>query len=99
MIPQHVQNTHGGERHAKQVGTLSQGCYDKQATVAATVNTQAGTACISLFDQILSCGNEIIEDVLLVGERAGLVPGLAILAAAAQVGLCIHSAHLEPCEY
>ena len=37
-------------------------------------------------DQPLGRGDEVVEDVLLLELRAGLVPGLAVLAAAADVG-------------
>ena len=48
-----------------------------------------------LGDQVLGRGDEVVEDVLLVAEHAGLVPGLAVLAAAAQVGHRVDAAALE----
>ena len=41
-------------------------------------------------------GDEIVEHVLLPELRAGLVPVLAVFAAAAQVGHGVDAAHLEP---
>ena len=47
-------------------------------------------------DQPLGRRDEVVEHVLLVQLGAGLVPLLAILAAAAQVGHGEHAAHLHP---
>ena len=46
--------------------------------------------------QILCGGDEIVEDVLLVGLHAGLVPRTAVLPAAAQIGDRVDAAHLYP---
>src|SRR5207249_3034857 len=43
-------------------------------------------------------GGEVVEDVLLVLAHAGPVPGLALLAAAAQVGDRVDAAALDPGE-
>ena len=51
-----------------------------------------------LGDEPLGGRNEIIKDVLLLELRARLVPGLAVLAAAAEVRLGIDAAHLHPCQ-
>ena len=40
--------------------------------------------------------DEVVEHVLLLQLRAGAVPRLAVLAAAAQVGDGEHAAHLQP---
>src|SRR6185437_8190187 len=42
---------------------------------------------------------KVIEDVLLALERARFVPDLAVLAPAAQVGLRVNAAHLQPREH
>ena len=47
-------------------------------------------------DEPLGGGDEVVEDVLLLELRARLVPGLAVFAAAAQVGLGVDAAHLQP---
>ena len=51
---------------------------------------------VFLLDQILGRGREIIEHVLFVRQIAGLVPFLAELAAAADVGDDIDPAAIEP---
>src|SRR5262249_44280850 len=50
---------------------------------------------VLLIDEPLHGGEEVVEDVLLLGEHAGLVPALAVLAAAAQVGDGEHAAALQ----
>ena len=45
-------------------------------------------------DQVFGAGDEIVEDVLLVRQDAGLVPVLAVFPAAAQVGHRQHPAHV-----
>ena len=49
-----------------------------------------------LLDQIFGGGREIIEDVLLLRQVAGLVPFLAELAPAADVGHDVDAAAIEP---
>ena len=49
-----------------------------------------------LGDQIFAGGDEIVERMLLFGAAAGIVPGLAIFAAAAQVRDREHAAHVDP---
>src|SRR5262249_35331403 len=51
-----------------------------------------------LADQVLSRGDEVVEDVLLVRLGAGLVPVLAVLAAAAQVCHRVDTAQLQPAD-
>ena len=46
-------------------------------------------------DEVLRRRDEIVEDVLLLVEHAGAVPGLAVLAAAAQVRQREHAAGVE----
>ena len=47
-------------------------------------------------DEPLGGGDEVVENVLFLEFRAGLVPSLAIFAAAAEVGLGEDAAHLHP---
>lgn len=47
-------------------------------------------------DQIFSCGNEIIKDVLFVGFHAAFMPFAAIFTAATQMRLGIDAAHFHP---
>ena len=47
-------------------------------------------------DEPLGGGDEVVEDVLFFQLDAGLVPGFAVLAAAAEAGLGVDAAHLHP---
>ncbi len=47
-------------------------------------------------DEILGRAGKVVEDILLVLKHRGLVPGLAIFVAAAQVGQCEESTLLHP---
>ena len=53
---------------------------------------------VLLRDEPLGRGDEVVEDVLLLLEHPGLVPGVAVLAAAAQVRQGVDAARLEPGE-
>ena len=50
----------------------------------------------ALGDEVVGHGGEVVEDVLLALEAAGVVPGRAVLAAAAQVGDRQHATGREP---
>ena len=71
---------------------------DEQAAVAAAADGELVGTGVFLGDQPFGGGDEIVEHVLLLCLRAGLVPLVAILAAAAQVGDRIDAAHLHPDE-
>ena len=75
-----------GSARAEEVGPLGQARADEQAAVAAAADRQAGRARVAVGDEPLGGGDEVVEHVLLVGLHPGLVPVLAVLAAAAQVG-------------
>ncbi len=49
-----------------------------------------------LVNQVLGAGDEVVEDILFVGEVSGLMPLFAILASAAQIGDDIYAALVEP---
>ena len=68
----------------------------KQAAVGAALHRQLGRLGVAFLAQPLGDGDAIVEDVLLFELGAGPVPFLAVLAAAAEAGLHIHAAHLEP---
>ena len=69
-----------------QVGPLGQGRPDEQAAVGAAVDGESIAAGETLGDEPVGGGVEVVEDVLLVGPIAGVVPRLAVLDAAAQAG-------------
>src|SRR5476649_1955691 len=51
---------------------------------------------VALLDQVLRGGDEVVEDSLLLLAHAGMVPSLAVLRAAAQVGYRVDAARIEP---
>ena len=93
---QHIQHAHRGDHRAKQVGALGQAGAGQQPAVGAAFDRQARGARIAVCDQPFARGDKVIKDVLLVVQFAGVVPGFAVLAPAAQVGLSKHPTHLHP---
>ena len=67
----------------------------EQAAVRAALDRQVLGRGPALLDQPLGRGDEVVEDVLLLAEHAGLVPVLAVLAAAAQVRDRVDAAALQ----
>ena len=84
MEADHVQQGHGADHRLEQVGTLGhRGTHEQPAIRAAPDHHSLGRGDLRR-DEPLGRGDEVVEDVLLVAQHAGLVPGLAQLAAAAQ---------------
>ena len=83
---EHVHDADGGQGGAEEVGALGHAGADEQAAVAAAADGELGALVYLFGDQPLGGGDEVVEDVLLVQLGAGLVPVLAVLAAAAEVG-------------
>ncbi|HZL20961.1 MAG TPA: hypothetical protein VFG23_24720 [Polyangia bacterium] len=84
VVAEHVQQRHGADHRAKQVGPLGERRADQQAAVRAARDCQPLGAGHPLLDQPARGRDEIVEDVLLVGQHARPMPGLAVLAATAQ---------------
>ena len=93
---QHVHDADGGQTGAEQVRPLRHGGADEQTAVAAALDGELVRPRVLVVDEPLRRGDEIVEDVLLAQLGAGLVPLLAVLAAAAQIGLRVHAAQLQP---
>src|SRR5919199_2296952 len=96
MEAQHVEHAHRCDAGAEKLRPLRQAGADEQPTVAAATDCELRRPGIALPDQPFGYCDEVVEDVLFVGLHPGLVPGCAVLAAAAQVYLCEHAAHLHP---
>src|SRR5262249_13881924 len=71
-------------------------CTDQQPAVRSSANDEPLPAGIARRLQILGRGDEIVEYVLLLLAHARMVPGLAVLAASAQVRNREDTALLEP---
>ena len=93
---QHVHHADRRQRHRGQVGPLGDRRADQQAAVAAAVQRELPVRRDALGDQVVGDRGEVVEDVLLALEPARVVPGGAVLAAAAQVRDRQHAAGREP---
>ena len=69
-----------------ELGVLREHRAHQQAAVAAALDRELRRASVAALDQVPQHGGEVVEHVLLLRQVAGLVPRLAVLAAAAQVG-------------
>ena len=77
------------------LGMLDQRRAHQQPAVAAADDRQLLARRVLPLDQVLEHRGEIVEHVLLLREIAVQVPGLAVLAAAADVGDRDHEAVVE----
>ena len=93
---EHVVDADERDHGPEQLRALRQNSAHEQAAVAAAHDGQLVRVGVLLVDQVLGAGNEVVEDVLLLGEVAGPVPILAELAAAAEVGDGVDAALLQP---
>ncbi len=88
-----------GSAHAEEVGPL---VHAPRRPAARRWSRPRSPACAGdvyrSCDQPLGRGDEVVEDVLLLQLRARLVPRLAVLAAAAEVGHRVDAAQLHPGE-
>ena len=83
----------------EELGALRDRGADEEAAVRAAADGRGARGDVHLsFDEVLGRGDEVVEDVLLLEEHPGLVPLLAVLAAAAQVRDRVDAAALEPRE-
>src|ERR1700730_14806641 len=69
----------------------------EQAAIAAALDSELVSVGIFVIDQVARAGSKIVEDILLFRQIASLVPGLAVFAAAAQVGNHKHEAMVQQC--
>ena len=96
VVAQHVQQRHlhhGGVDHLRM---LVEHDAHQQAAIGAAHDAEPARAGDAARHEILLDGVEIVVDDLAIGAQAGLVPGGAELAAAADVGEHIDAAALEP---
>ena len=96
VVAQHVHDTHFRDGHGEEVGTLVHDRAHEQTAVGTAHHRKLFLAGVALCNQELSRSNTVVENVLLLQLRTGLVPLLAILATAAKVGHSIHTTLLQP---
>src|ERR1043166_5786884 len=82
---EHVVDADVRDDHLKKFGMLREGGSHEEATVAGAFDGELFATSIIRTNQEPGASDEVIENILLVGEIAGSVPFLAVLAAAAQV--------------
>src|SRR6185437_16976352 len=70
----------------------------EQAAGAATFGRYSRGISVTLVEQVMRGGNEIGEGVALVHETSGVVPGLANVSAAADVGVGEDESAIEEAE-
>ena len=96
VVAEHIHNAHLRDGHRKEVGTLVHDCADEQAAVGTALQGQLLLARIFLVDEVFRRRDAVVEYVLLLHLGTGLVPFLAVFAAAAQVHDSQHAALLQP---
>src|SRR5438309_457435 len=82
--------------HASEFGMLGEEGAHEQTAVAGAFDGEFAGLSVAGVDEVFSASGEVVEDILLFGQVAGLVPFLTELAAAAQVGDDINAALIEP---
>src|SRR5205085_3016677 len=92
----HVEQRVANPNRSEQIRTLCERGAHQQATIGAAANGETRGRSVLLCDQVLGGGEEIVKDVLLLLEHARPVPGFAVFASTAQVGLRIEAALLHP---
>ena len=93
---QHIVDADEGNHGAKELRALGKVCAHEQPAIAAAHDGQMRRGGVFVVNQVLSAGDEVVEDILFVGEVSGLVPLFAILASAAQNGRDEDAALVEP---
>ena len=95
---EHVHHADGGDGGAEELGSLVQDGADEKPSVRAAADRELLLLRVAFLDEELGRRDEVVEDVLFVVERSRLVPFLAVLAAAPEVGLRVDTAELQPDE-
>ena len=94
IVAQHIQHTYCRKAYFEQIGALRHTSSYQQATIGASGYGEVLFRCVFFFDQVFGCGNKVIEYILLLHLDACIVPGIAILAAATQVGHSVYPSML-----
>ena len=96
LVAQHVEQRIAAPDGSEEVRPLGHGRSHQQAAVRPAPDGEILGRGVLVGDEIFGRAEPIVEDVLLVGEHGGLVPGLAVLVAAAKVGEREPSSLLQP---
>ncbi len=93
---EHVHDAHRRQGDLVKLGALGHASAHEQPAVGAAGDGQPLRRGVFFADQVLGRGDEVVEHVLLLFAHAGLVPALAVLAAAPQVGHGVDAAAFQP---
>jgi hypothetical protein len=93
---EHIHHPHRRKRGREEIGPLVDDRADEQPAVRSALDRQLIRRRYPLGNQIFARRNKVIEDILLARQPSGIVPVLAIFAAAAKVGDRQHAALFEP---
>ena len=94
--PQHVVDADVRDHRPEELRVLREHRAHEEPAVAAALDGEPPGARVPGRHQVLGAGDEVVEHVLLLRRLPGVVPGLAELAAAAQVGVGEDAAVVEP---
>src|SRR3989338_3497625 len=86
MKLKHIKDTNMSNTTTKELRTLVHAGTNQSASVGPTGDGKEGRDGGLGGDEVLGSGAKVVKDVLLVALDAGVVPLLAILATAADVG-------------
>ncbi len=93
---QHIEHAVTDIDGAKEMRMFGDAGAGEQAAIRIAHDAEMGAAGIVMIDQPMGGVGEIVKHVLLVLQHARLMPGLAIDAAAAQIGHGIDPAEAQP---
>jgi hypothetical protein len=83
---------------AEEAGFEVDDCAHEQSSGAAAFGSYSGRVSVAFVEQVVRDGDEVGEGVALVHEASGVVPGLAHVSAAADVGVGEDESAIEQAE-
>ena len=98
VVPEHVGNGDLADNGAEEPGPLEHTGGNEQPAVTPASYGKLFGAGVLVCDEAFGGGDEVVKDVLLFVEHAGLVPGLAVFPTASHIGDGIYAAVLKPDE-
>eukprot|EP00964_Phaeocystis_antarctica_P091622 scaffold58790_cov65-Phaeocystis_antarctica.AAC.15 len=96
VVAAHVEQRHLADDGAEELGRADQHITGEQPTVGAALAAELGRGRDTARDQVLGDRLEVLEGLVALLLERRLVPARAVLAAAADVGLHVGVALLEP---
>src|SRR5271157_526667 len=81
FYPQHVIDANFRNDRPEEIGTLRKHSSHQQPAVTASDNRKVGGRRVLAVDEVFSCTDEIVKDILFVSEIAGTVPLFTVFSA------------------